>query len=120
MGSLLQDATRRSEAVVDAYEALAPFYDRFTAAFEHEVWLGNIESWARAYGLEGRRLVDIACGTGKSFAPFMARGYAVTACDFSERMVELARLRAGPDARVCVADMRALPWRSSFDLATCI
>ena len=103
-----------------AYEPLAPFYDRFTAASEYGPVLDAIEEWARAQGLGGRRLLDVACGTGNSFAPFVARGYDVSACDLSPAMVEEAR-RKGTGAReIVVADMRALPWRSEFDLVTCM
>src|SRR4051812_30135402 len=105
-----------------AYDTLAPFYDRFTADYEHEPVLDRIETLAIEYGLPGRRLLDVACGTGKSFLPFLRRGYDVTACDLSPRMVALARRKLGPQnrGRVVVADMRALPWRDAFDLVTCL
>jgi SAM-dependent methyltransferase len=105
-----------------AYEALAPFYDRFTADYEHEPVLDQIEMLARQHGLRGVRLLDVACGTGKSFLPLRRRGYDVTACDISPAMVELARRKLPPDEakRVVVADMRLLPWRGAFDLVTCL
>ena len=43
------------------------------------------------HGLRGQRLLDVACGTGKSFIPMLARGWEVTGCDISPAMVELAR-----------------------------
>jgi SAM-dependent methyltransferase len=105
-----------------AYEVLAPFYDRYTADFEHETVLDQLEGLAREHGLSGRRVLDVGCGTGKSFLPLLARGYDVSACDVSPRMVERARRKLGDaDAeRVVVADMRALPWRGAFDLVTCL
>jgi SAM-dependent methyltransferase len=74
-----------------------------------------LERRALDAGLRGRRLLDIACGTGKSYEPFLARGYAVTACDISPRMLEHARVRR-PGARLVEADMRALPDLGAFDL----
>jgi SAM-dependent methyltransferase len=103
-----------------AYEPLAPFYDRFTAESKYEPVLDAIETWARAQGLRGRRLLDVACGTGKSFEPLLARGYEVSACDLSPAMVAEARRRWGRVADIVVADMRSLPWRSEFDLVTCV
>jgi SAM-dependent methyltransferase len=103
-----------------AYESLAPFYDRFTEGYVYDEWLASIETWALAHGLRGKRLLDVACGTGKSFAPMLARGYEVTACDLSPQMVDCAQRRARDRAEVVVADMRALPWRSQFDLITCM
>jgi SAM-dependent methyltransferase len=108
------------DAALVAYEALAPVYDRFTEDYDYPKWLDGIEHWALAHGLEGRQLLDVACGTGKSFAPMLARRYQVTACDISPAMVLEARKNLGARARVVVADMRALPWASSFDFVTCL
>jgi len=104
-----------------AYEALAPFYDSYTDSYEHERWLGNLEAIALEAGLRGRRLLDVACGTGKSFMPMLGRGYEVVACDISPAMVEVARRRSGlEDADILVLDMRELPTLGAFDLATCL
>lgn len=102
-----------------AYEPLAPFYDRFTADSAYEPVMDQVERWALAQGLRGKRLLDVGCGTGNSFRPMLERGYAVTACDISPAMVAEARRKA-PGVDVLVADMRALPWRRSFDLVTCV
>lgn len=99
-----------------AYEAIAPVYDDFTAHHDYELWLGNLLPKARRLGLRGRRLLDVGCGTGKSFLPMLERGWEVTACDISPAMLELARAKAGDDARLSVADMRELPVFGEFDL----
>ena len=76
---------------------------------------------ALAAGLHGeRRLLDVGCGTGKSFLPFLERGWDVTACDVSSGMVQLAAAKAGGRARVEVHDMRSLPVIGSFDLIVCL
>jgi SAM-dependent methyltransferase len=102
------------------YEAFAPFYDRFTADHGHEEWMADLEELARDHGVGGPRLLDVACGTGSSFMPMLRRGYRITACDRSPAMVERARAKLGARGDVRVADMRSLPWRSEFDLATCV
>ncbi|HSS03600.1 MAG TPA: methyltransferase domain-containing protein [Solirubrobacterales bacterium] len=99
-----------------AYEAIAPVYDDFTAHHDYELWLGNLLPKARGHGLSGRRLLDVGCGTGKSFLPMLERGWDVTACDISAAMLELARTKAGDAARLSVADMRELPVFGEFDL----
>ena len=103
-----------------AYGALAPFYDRFTAGHDYERWTTTLEPLARAHGLAGRRLLDVACGTGKSFAAFLRRGYDVVACDVSPEMAAQARERGGGAVDVRVCDMRALPRLGAFDLVTCL
>jgi SAM-dependent methyltransferase len=103
-----------------AYDALAPFYDRFTAEHDYERWTRELEALARRHGASGRRLLDLACGTGKSFAPFRARGYAVTACDISPGMLRVAATRAGADVRLLERDIRRLDRLGSFDLVCCL
>lgn len=112
--------TASADFALAAYEPLAPFYDRFTAASMYEPVLAAIETWARAQGLRGKRLLDVACGTGKSFEPLLARGYEVTGCDLSPAMVAEAQRKWPGVADVAVADMRELPWRAEFDLITCL
>jgi SAM-dependent methyltransferase len=103
-----------------AYGELAAFYDRFTSDHDHESWLGSLEAIARVHGLNGRRVLDVACGTGKSFLPLLARGYAVVACDASAAMLEVAATHARGRARLVRADMRELPELGRFDLVTCL
>jgi len=99
-----------------AYEAMAPAYDDFTAHHDYELWLGNLLPILQGHGLRGRRLLDVGCGTGKSFLPMLSRGWDVTACDISPAMLELARAKAGDLVPLTVADMRDLPAFGEFDL----
>jgi SAM-dependent methyltransferase len=103
----------------EAYELLAPFYDELTRDHDYDGWTRHLEEAALRLGLRGRTLLDAACGTGKSFMPFLARGYEVTACDISAEMVALAAAKA-PDAELFVADIRALGELGLFDLVTCL
>jgi SAM-dependent methyltransferase len=113
-------ALRAGENALETYEAFAPFYDAFTAGYEYDSWMGDVEAWARECGLGGRDLLDAACGTGNSFMPMLSRGYRVVGCDLSPAMVAQARAKARGRAQVVVADLRALPWRERFDLVTCV
>jgi ubiquinone/menaquinone biosynthesis C-methylase UbiE len=103
-----------------AYEAIAPVYDDFTAHHDYELWLGNLLPHLKRLGLRGERLLDVACGTGKSFIPMLNRGWKVTACDISPAMVELARRKVGDEVELSVADMRELPDFGEFDLVWCL
>jgi SAM-dependent methyltransferase len=103
-----------------AYQAIAPVYDEFTAHHDYELWLGQLLPKVEAHGLSGRRLLDVGCGTGKSFIPMLERGWEVTACDISASMVELARAKVGDRATLSVADMRELPVFGEFDLVFCL
>jgi SAM-dependent methyltransferase len=101
-----------------AYEALAPDYDAFTAHHDYASWTRDLEALARRHGLTGRTLLDVACGTGKSFLPYLERGYAVVGCDASPAMLARAAAKAGGRVPLHVADMRALPGLGAFSLVT--
>jgi SAM-dependent methyltransferase len=112
----MEPVTARAE---EAYERLAPFYDELTSEHDYDSWTAHLERAARKAGLRGERLLDAACGTGKSFLPLLRRGYEVTAFDLSPEMVALARAKA-PDAELFVEDIRTLGSVGSFDLITCL
>jgi predicted TPR repeat methyltransferase len=109
-------ADSRGDWALDTYEAMAPVYDDFTAHYDYEGWLTDLLEILEADGLTGRRLLDVACGTGKSFLPMLPRGWEVTGCDLSPAMLALAEEKAGDSVELSVADMRELPRFGEFDL----
>jgi SAM-dependent methyltransferase len=111
-------ATEREveDAALHAFQAMAPAYDDFTAHYDYEGWLDDLLKVLEENGLSGRRLLDVACGTGKSFLPMLPRGWRVTGCDISPAMLALAEEKAGEAATLSVADMRELPRLGEFDL----
>jgi SAM-dependent methyltransferase len=116
---LIRKVTVARSSTAAVYDAFAPYYDDFTSASDYEAWARETLALARLHGLRGERLLDLACGTGKSFMPFYERGFSITACDSSAGMLAEAARRA-PDARLVHADIRALPALGQFDLVTCI
>jgi SAM-dependent methyltransferase len=105
---------------LQAYEVFASFYDAFVAGHRNDEWTAMVLDAARAAGLRGERLLDVACGTGESFVAMLERGFEVTACDVSPAMVAIAAAKARDRATVSVCDMRALPRLGEFDLVWCL
>jgi SAM-dependent methyltransferase len=103
---------------VSDYDAFAPHYDAFTFGSDYERWTQGVLEHAQEHGLRGRALLDVACGTGNSFLPFLRRGFEVVGCDSSAAMLAEAASKA-PHARLVLADMRELPTLGAFDLVTC-
>lgn len=101
------------------YDALAFAYDALTADYDHQRWLERLLELAAAFGLGGRRLLDVACGTGKSFLPLADAGWQVTGCDLSQAMLDVAASKR-TGARLVRADMRRLPTFGRFDLVLCL
>jgi SAM-dependent methyltransferase len=108
-----------ADPIAVEYDALAPAYDTLTHDYDYDRWLAEIERIARGHGLGGNRVLDVACGTGKSFLPLLRAGYSVTGCDISPAMLDRAAAKA-PGVPLHEADMRALPAFAEFDLVTCL
>jgi ubiquinone/menaquinone biosynthesis C-methylase UbiE len=69
--------------------------------------------------LEGRKHLDVACGTGHLVAAASQKGAASEGVDFAEPMIEVAR-KTYPRETFSVADARQLPYGScSFEVVTC-
>ena len=102
--------------VREAYDAFAPVYDEFNSGYLYERWTGRLLAKAEEAGMSGKRLLDVACGTGLSSIPMLDRGWTVTGCDISSAMLDLAREKCGERVELLEVDMRELPKLGEFDL----
>jgi len=112
----MQKQWRAEDTVRETYDTFAPVYDDFNRGYLYERWTGALLGKAEEAGINGKRLLDIACGTGLSFVSMLEKGWSVTGCDISPEMLDLAREKAGDQAELLVADMRKLPDLGEFDL----
>jgi SAM-dependent methyltransferase len=100
-----------------AYDAFAPIYDDFNAQNDYEFWFSVLLPRLGEFGLRTGKLLDVACGTGRAFAPMLRRGWEITACDISPAMVAKAKEKhPGEAIAYDVADMTKLPRYGEFDL----
>ncbi|HEU5105903.1 MAG TPA: class I SAM-dependent methyltransferase [Solirubrobacterales bacterium] len=97
-------------------DAFASAYDDFNLRYRNVQWTSRLLARARAAGLKGNRLLDVACGTGHSLIPMLRWKFEVTGCDVSAEMLARAKDKIGNAARLEQADMRDLPIFGSFDL----
>jgi SAM-dependent methyltransferase len=110
-------ATPVTAPALAAYEATAPVYDPFTSHHRHHVWTEMLEGLLRPHGLRDTgRMLDVGCGTGKSFVPWQDRGWTVVGCDASPGMLSRAAARAEAGTTTVLADARDLPELGAFDL----
>ncbi len=98
----------------EAYGAFAFAYDpalgeRFFAAIEP-----LLDSLLAGLPAGGAHL-DVACGSGMAVRWFAGRGFRSFGLDASLPMLGIARARA---ARLVAADMRSMPFRGAFAVAT--
>lgn len=101
----------------EANDRFSAAYDDFNHRYLNVQWTGRLAEKAEQVGtMQGRRLLDLGCGTGLSFLPMLDRGWEVVACDVSQRMVDIATSKANGRAFVLRADLRELPVLGEFDL----
>ncbi|MDE1654204.1 bifunctional demethylmenaquinone methyltransferase/2-methoxy-6-polyprenyl-1,4-benzoquinol methylase UbiE [Actinotignum schaalii] len=106
-------------AVAGMFDQVAPRYDLSNDLLS----FGQVRLWRRyvteALRIEeGMEILDLACGTGTSTEHFARVGARVVGADFSDGMLEVARLRH-PDLRFVQADACDLPFaNNTFDAVT--
>ena len=71
--------------------------------------------------VEGKRLLEVGCGTGHWSRFFSEYGFEVTGLDVSERMINAALQKGIPNVSFHIADGHLLPFADdSFDLTAAI
>jgi SAM-dependent methyltransferase len=76
------------------YEKFAYLYDELMKDVPYEEWVQFINKEASAYGITGKKLLDLACGTGELSIRLAEEGYEVTGVDLSTEMLTVAREKA--------------------------
>jgi ubiquinone/menaquinone biosynthesis C-methylase UbiE len=109
---------RRSVSVQEGYERWAPTYDRDPnplLALEERQLSRMIPP------LEGKRVLDLACGTGRWLAWLVTQGArSGVGVDFSTAMLAAAHKKPDVRNRLVQADCGALPFANAvFDLVVC-
>jgi len=102
------------------FDGIARVYDRMNSVMTagmHHRWRERAADLAQL--APGARALDVACGTGDlalELARRVGPGGEIVACDFSEQMLELARVKAANrDAAVPHAPIR-VEWANALDL----
>lgn len=103
--------TEHAAYTKEHFAEIAPKYDAI------EKVLGRIRQRIAARLGTGKKILDIACGTGSQAAVLVEAGHEVIGIDLSEDMLSIAR-RKVPEATFRQGDASALPFRdNSFDVA---
>jgi len=91
-----------------AYEAYQQLADHYAAAIDtkpHNAYYERPAMMRMWPDLGRRRVLDAGCGPGAYSEILIELGAIVTAIDVSDRMLNLARHRLGPDADLRLVDM---------------
>jgi len=111
------------EQTVSTYGAYAEVYDRSGQLAFSLRMIRYLRTLLERHPVEGRRLLELACGTGTVAVAMAGDGWGVYGVDASEAMLFEARRKA-EEAGVAIAfsrqDMRTFSLPERVDLATCL
>ncbi|ALJ00043.1 class I SAM-dependent methyltransferase [Rufibacter tibetensis] len=83
----------RRDKILSAYEELAESYNRLIDHKPHNAYYDRPNTLSLMSEVEGKSILDAACGPGKYAEVLLAQGAQVTGFDFSPKMVEMAKER---------------------------
>ena len=103
----------KQQDVIAFFDRLAPQWD--ADMIRHDVVIGMILDGAQAG--PGKRILDVACGTGVLFPDYLSRNVAsLTAVDISPEMVRIAAGKYDdPRVQVCCGDVETMDFDEKFD-----
>ncbi|MEI0626172.1 MULTISPECIES: class I SAM-dependent DNA methyltransferase [Pseudomonas aeruginosa group] len=100
------------------YTDLSAYYDLMCADIAYQAQSHCVRRLHQLFGNQGRRHLDLACGTGPHVRHFLDFGYRSAGLDINQPMLDLARQRC-PEARFSRQDMADFQVEETLDLITC-
>jgi len=71
-----------------SYSFFADHYDSYMAHVDYDLWIANLVSWQKQYSHgDGKKALELACGTANISSRMIVHGYSVDACDLSSQML---------------------------------
>lgn len=112
----MASASPRKHHALELFAPLGPRYDRYASLLS----FGQDPRWRRflVSRVEGRRVLDVACGTGAVSQELARAGHEVVGLDQNEGMLAVARERM-PGVQFVVGEAERLPFADGeFDALT--
>ncbi|MDF1508285.1 class I SAM-dependent methyltransferase [Robertmurraya sp. DFI.2.37] len=76
------------------YERFAYLYDELMKDVPYEQWVRIVNDSCQKYNVSGKKLLDLACGTGELSLRLQKNGYTVSGVDLSADMLTVAQAKA--------------------------
>ncbi len=103
---------------MSSYETFARFYDSLTENADYKVRNNYISNFFSQHGNNGKRVLDLACGTGTAAKLLSEQGFCVTGIDISSDMLTVAENKC-PDIKFFKADMTDFSLPEKYDYCIC-
>jgi len=105
------------------YSELARYYDKIYWSKDYQQEVAFVLKALERNGVKGRRVLDVATGTGGHARILAAKGFEVTGVDISEDVLRIAQSKVKGNSKFVKGDMRnlgAVGLDGGFDAATCL
>ena len=104
------------------YAQLAKYYDKIYWWKNYDREVDFLLKVFRRYGVRGKDILEVACGTGNHTRILTSKGYEVTGVDISGDVLRIARRKVGSRATFIQGDMRQLDrvTDGEFDAVICL
>ncbi|MCJ1884228.1 class I SAM-dependent methyltransferase [Pseudomonas sp. LA21] len=100
------------------YTDLSAYYDLMCADIDYQAQSHCVRRLHQLFGNQGRRHLDLACGTGPHVRHFVDFGYRSAGLDINQPMLDIAQQRC-PEAGFSRQDMADFQVDEPQDLITC-
>ena len=102
-----------------SYEHFAYLYDELMQDAPYDEWVRFVKEKLQTYQVDGKNLLDLACGTGELSVRFAKEGFSVSGIDLSADMLAVAQAKAqeeGLHIPFFEQDMAKLEGHEEFDI----
>ncbi len=104
---------------MSSYNEFAFYYDLLTENADYKVRSDYISNLFYKNKGSGKKMLDLACGTGSLSKIFFDNGFDVTGVDLSNDMLTVADSKCMGKVNFLCADMTALRLNEKFDFCLC-
>ena len=101
------------------YKRLANYYDRIYHWKDYEKEADFVDHIMKKFSINGKNILDVACGTGTHAKLLKERGYSIEGLDINEEMLEVAK-RKVKGAKFLKGDMKDFKLNKKFDAVLCL
>ena len=98
------------------YKNFSKVYDKFMEICNYDEWVGLLEGYIKEYNPEGKKVLDLGCGTGSTLVNFSEK-YECSGLDLSEEMLKKAKIKLkGKNVPLFLGDMREFDTGERYDI----
>lgn len=98
------------------YKNFSKVYDKFMEICDYSEWVKTLEKYIREYNPEGKKILDLGCGTGETLLNISEK-YNCSGLDLSEEMLKKAKIKLkNKNIPLFLGDMREFNTGEKYDI----